>query len=172
MKATSGVVNGERRDIFMRNSRVSIMKKILYIDMDDVLCDFTSAHSTRLLESPEQPYPQSQKGFYENLIPIDGGIRAVTTLRNHFDVYLLTAPSTMNPLSYTEKRLWVEAHLGYEMVLRLIISPNKGLLMGDFLIDDHAEGRGQEHFQGELIQFTSALYPDWKSVINYLLPSV
>jgi len=41
--------------------------------------------------------------------------------------------------------------------------------MGDYLIDDHASGRGQEDFQGELIHFGSEKFPDWKVILNYLL---
>ena len=47
----------------------------------------------------------------------------------------------MNPLCYIEKRLWVEAHLGFDVVNRLIISAHKGLNKGHFLIDDNVEGR-------------------------------
>jgi 5'(3')-deoxyribonucleotidase len=49
---------------------------------------------------------------------------------------------------------------------KLIISPNKGLLKGDILIDDIVEGKGQEHFEGELIHFGSAKFPDWESVLE------
>jgi 5'-nucleotidase len=78
--------------------------------------------------------------------------------------YMLTAPSTKNPLCYTEKRVWVERYLGMRFVERLIICPNKALLIGDILIDDQASGRGQEAFTGTLAQFGSAAYPDWPAV--------
>jgi len=86
----------------------------------------------------------------------------------NFDPYILTAPSTKNPMSYTEKRVWVEKHLGMEMVERLIISPNKSLLKGHYLIDDNIEGKGQEGFEGEVLQYGSALYPNWNAVMQSL----
>ncbi len=61
-----------------------------------------------------------------------------------------------------------EKHFDYEFTKRLIISPNKGLLMGDFLIDDHIEGRGQEEFPGTVIHFGSSSFPDWFAVREHL----
>jgi len=49
------------------------------------------------------------------------------------------------------------------------LATNKGLLKGDYLIDDYVAGRGQENFEGELIHFGSEQYPDWSSVTKYLL---
>ena len=52
------------------------------------------------------------------------------------------------------------------MVERLIISPNKALLKGDYLIDDNVEGKGQEGFEGCLVQYGSRSYPDWSAVLK------
>ena len=82
-------------------------------------------------------------------------------------MYILTAPSVRNPSSYTEKRLWVEEHLGLGAAYKLIISPNKGLNLGHYLIDDYTKGKGQENFEGRLLQFGSAEYPDWISIRRF-----
>ena len=71
-------------------------------------------------------------------------------------------------MSYTEKRVWVEQQLGMEMVERLIISPNKSLLKGDYLIDDNIIGKGQEDFAGQVFQYGSAEFPNWTVVIQKL----
>ena len=138
--------------------------------MDDVLCRFSKAHENDLKLNPEIKYPQSQYGFYQNLEPIEGAIEAVKVLINSkiYTPYILTAPSVMNPLSYTEKRVWIEQYFGINFVERLIICSNKGLLKGAYLIDDHADGRGQEMFEGELIQFGSKPFLDWISVRKHL----
>jgi len=143
---------------------------IVYLDMDDVLCDYTRAFDDAIKETPSISFPQSQFGFYQNLKPIKSAISSALWLlqSKDFEPYILTAPSTRNPFSYTEKRVWVENHLGLAFVERLIISPNKGLLKGDLLIDDLAMGRGQENFEGELILFGSSDFPDWHSVTTYL----
>ena len=69
--------------------------------------------------------------------------------QNPYVVHILSAPSVFNPLCYTEKRLWVENYPGFEFVHKLILATNKGLLEGDYLIDDYIAGRGQENFDGE-----------------------
>lgn len=146
------------------------LKAIVYIDMDDVLCDFTGAFNEALLRTPEIRYPQSQYGFYSNLTPIVGAIESVSELikSEQFDPYILTAPSIYNPLCYTEKRLWVEKHFGIEFVNKLIISPNKALLKGSYLIDDRLQGSGQNDFEGELILFGSETFPEWEGIMAYL----
>ncbi|MEP1230028.1 MAG: hypothetical protein ABJG88_05080, partial [Litorimonas sp.] len=95
----------------------------IYIDMDGVLCDFEGAFKRDKKALPNNPYPQSRQGFYQELEPIRGAVEAMRTLLSaeKIDPYILTAPSLYNPLSYTEKRLWVENHLGFEWVKRLII---------------------------------------------------
>ena len=144
-------------------------KKIIYIDMDDVLCNFSKARAKALEIEPETIYPQSQYGFFRNLEPMEEAIKSVHTLLDDdkFDVYILTAPSVLNPMCYTEKRDWVEKHLGMDMAHRLIISPHKNLNKGDYLIDDNIEGKGQERVEGTLIHFGSNDYPDWNSVMDY-----
>lgn len=146
------------------------MKKIIiYIDMDDVLCNYSKARAKALELNPDIAYPQSQYGFFRKLEPLDGALESVAYLKSIaiFDVYILTAPSIYNPLSYSEKREWIENHLGMEMVKRLIISSNKGLNKGDYLIDDHISGRGQENFEGTFIHFGSPDFKDWKEVLYY-----
>lgn len=151
---------------------LQVMKqKIVYIDMDDVLCQYTRQFQIDIKKNPHIQYPQSQYGFFSDLLPMDGAIDAMAALFNspYYDPYILTAPSYMNPLCYTEKRMWVEKHLGIDYVKRLIICPNKGLMNGDLLIDDNHQGKGQENFKGELIKFGSVLYNDWECVRTYLL---
>ena len=84
--------------------------------------------------------------------------------QDNVDLYILTAPSVRNPSSYTEKRLWLERYLGLKTAYKLIISPNKGLNLGHYLIDDYIEGKGRENFEGQILQFGSKEYPDWKSI--------
>lgn len=143
---------------------------IVYLDMDDVLCDFTGTFYKYIERNPGIQYPQSQYGFFANLAPIEGAIDAVNALikSETYDPYILTAPSIHNPLCYTEKRVWVENAFGLEFVNKLIISPNKSLLKGAYLIDDNNKGKGQDGFEGELLHFGSEDFPDWKAVREYL----
>lgn len=145
------------------------MNKIIYVDMDDVLCDYSESYDAAVKLNPAIKYPQSQYGFFRNLNPIENGIEAIRYLQSQelFEIYILTAPSVRNPLCYIEKRLWVEDHLGFEMVNRLIISPNKGLNKGNYLIDDSDCGRGQENFEGELLKFGSREFQNWDMVLDF-----
>lgn len=143
-------------------------KEIIYIDMDGVLCDYDKAFADAIKSKPFNKIPQSEYGFFENLEPFSGAIDSVLRLQELFDVYILTSPSVKNPLCYTEKRNWIENHLGIGMLNKFIISPNKGLNKGKYLIDDNTEGKKQELFEGELIHFSSDKFPNWKAVISYL----
>ena len=145
------------------------MKKVIYIDMDDVLCNYKMAFSKAIKENPKIEYPKSQFDFFRKLMPIKDSIESVGFLMNQeiFDIYVLTAPSIYNPINYLEKRLWIEDYFGMKLVEKLIISPNKGLLKGSYLIDDLDKGRGQEQFEGKLLHFGTATFKDWKSIIHY-----
>lgn len=144
-------------------------KKIVYIDMDNVLCDYDKAIEKRKKENPEIYYPQAEYGFFFDLEPIYMAISSFKNLSKIYDVWILTAPSVYNPMSYTEKRAWVGKYLGLDVAHKLILSPNKSLLMGHYLIDDIAEGKGMQHkFNGELIHFGSNKFPDWYKVLDYL----
>lgn len=87
--------------------------------------------------------------------------------QSRIEVYILTAPSIYNPHCYSEKRIWVEQQLGFKYVDKLIISFHKNLLKGHYLIDDCKEGRGQENFEGEVLNFGRQSFPDWLSIRNY-----
>lgn len=146
--------------------------EVVYVDMDFVLCDFMTTHLEYKALYPELMYTHSKPGFFLDLNPIDGAVEGFQWLMEspHFDPYILTAPSVRNPHCYTEKRLWVEKHLGIAAAYRLIISPNKALNIGAYLIDDKLTGKGQDGFAGELLHFGSERFPDWDSVLDYLGP--
>lgn len=143
--------------------------KVLLIDMDDVLCDFVGSYEAARAGNPDMLFPQAEYGFFRKLPEVQGAVDAVHELSRQFNLYFLSAPSVHNPMSYTEKRVWIEEHLGFEFCERLILSCNKGLLKGDFLVDDRTNGHGQDNFEGELVEFGSARFPDWETVKKYLL---
>ncbi len=144
------------------------MRQRIFIDMDNTLCDYTGKYLEMQSKSAgDLPYPQSQYGFFASLEPLPGAIEAYRALEEHYEVYLLTAPSYLNPLCYTEKRVWVEQHLGLETTPNLIICQRKGLLKGDFLIDDHL----YPEFEGKQLHFGWPPYETWKDVLEHLLPA-
>jgi len=145
-------------------------KKRVYVDMDGVLCDYWKRFYE--LRNEYIRLPQTTYGFYTSLEPIEGAIETYKWLEQHFDVWILTRPSYQNPLCYTEKRVWVEKYLGLKAAQRTIICWNKGLLKGDYLIDDtlieklmedDPDFELQTPFEGEFMHFGTD-YKDWKSV--------
>ena len=135
--------------------------KVVYVDMDGVLVDLQS----EINNNGGKWYPS----IFENPKPIEGAVEAFKEMcmTDGFDVYILsTAPWNM-PASWSHKRLWVSKHLGKHAHKRLILSNHKNLLRGDYLIDDRtANGAGE--FDGELIQFGTDKFPNWKAVLKQL----
>jgi len=130
-----------------------MVKKIVYVDMDGVLCQFKKKFYEEIIINPSIKFPQATYGFFANLEPHELMVALYKSLAEQktLDVHILTAPSYLNPLCYTEKRVWVEKHLGLEAAERMIISGYKHLLKGDYLIDDNSSGKGQDKFEGQLL---------------------
>jgi len=143
------------------------MKRV-YVDMDDVLCDFNKAAHREMLENPAQRFPQSKWGFFLKIEEITDAVESFKILQKKYDVWILTRPSFKNVNSFSEKAQWVWDHLGYDVLEKTIMCGDKSLLKGDYLIDD-ATNAGQLEFEGELIRFGSQRFMNWKDVVNYLM---
>ena len=143
-------------------------KKIICIYLDDSMCDFKKAYDIAIKKTPQIQYPQSQLKFFENLEPIHDAIDAYWELKEKYNVLILSKPSVYNPLSYLEKRLWVEKHLGMDECEKLILSCDKTLVIGDYLIDD-MDQKGILIPKWEHIKFRSEKFPTWDSILKYLL---
>ena len=145
-------------------------KKILYVDMDNVLVDFPSAFSKvdpTLLTKFENDKDEIP-GIFALMDPMDGAIEAYKELAEHFETYILSTSPWENDTALADKLNWVKKHLGKSAYKRVIFSHNKHLNAGDYLVDDRtANGAGE--FTGEHIHFGQGDFPDWKSVKKYLL---
>ena len=140
------------------------IKDIVYVDMDDTICEFTKHKNEHLAKNPAIQFPQAVYKFFETIPPIENAIESVLKLNEIYDVWILTRPSVLNPLCYTEKRVWIEKYLGMEFCQKLILSPDKSLLKGQYLIDDV-----NWNFDGELILFGSEKFKNWDMVLKYML---
>jgi len=160
-----------KKDTFTQHANIRIdpkSKPILLIDQDDVIVDFFGAAVIDLRKNPAIKFPQSQYKFFEKLQPIKGAIESIKMLQEHFDVCILTRPSVHNPLCYTEKRVSIETHLGFEICVNLILCYDKTMVMGDYLVDDSIH-TGRFKPVWEHIHFGTIEYPDWESVLKYLM---
>lgn len=146
--------------------------KLLYIDLDGVVADFVTAMNTHPLinQPPHDKNPDTIPGLFRHLKPIDAAIESVKKLLKSpkYDVYFLSTAPWNNPSAWTDKRLWIEEQFGNEINRRLILTHRKDLVIGDILIDDRPNN-GAKNFQGEWIHFGSKDFPDWNSIIKYLL---
>jgi 5'(3')-deoxyribonucleotidase len=145
------------------------MKKILYIDMDNVLVDFPSAFKKLPKETLEHYEDNRDEipGIFSLMEPMEGAVEAFEELADLFDTYILSTAPWENPSAWSDKLLWVKKHLGDKAYKRLILSHHKNLNDGHFLIDDRLKN-GVEGFRGEHIHFGTEAFPDWESVVRYL----
>jgi 5'-nucleotidase len=141
-------------------------RKIVYVDMDDTLCDFMGPFKSG---EYKLKFPQSKVGFFLSLEPLEFAIEGLKILQTKYDVWILTRPSIKNTHCYTEKAEWIKKYFGEDMLNKMILCPDKSLVKGDFLIDDDVK-HGQTEFEGEHIHFmTDEEFPNWKSVVEYLM---
>jgi len=149
------------------------MNKILYIDMDNVLVDFPSAFS-ELSEDILAEYDSrldEVPGIFSLMKPMQGAQEAFNELSVIFDTYILSTGPWENPSAWSDKLIWVKKHLGANAHKRLILSHHKNLNAGHFLIDDRLKN-GVDKFQGEHLHFGTSKFPDWDTVLAYLIKKV
>lgn len=82
-------------------------------------------------------------GFFRALYPMDGAVDGARALRRQgHEVFICTAPLLNHATCAAEKIEWVRAHLGDEFAARVIITRDKTLIHGDYLVDDRPDIHG------------------------------
>ncbi len=144
--------------------------KILYIDMDNVLVDFQSAFPKLPKEilNKYDGHLDEVPGIFSIMEPMPHAIESYIKLAKIFDTYILSTAPWKNPTAWSDKLNWVKEYLGKYAYKRLILSHNKHLNYGDFLIDDSTKN-GVDKFKGEHIHFGTPKFPDWNAVVDYLI---
>lgn len=146
-----------------------------YVDMDETLCDFMGQSYLDLKAEPDIRWPQSQHGFFTKLKPLPNAIESMNELvAMGENVWILTRPSILNPLCYTDKFLWVREHLGLEFANRLILCTDKGRVgtNKDYLIDDfdwvNPKDEELTPWKGTQLRFGQGEFPNWVKVMEYV----
>lgn len=150
------------------------MKKIVYIDMDNVIVDFPTGIA-KLDEKTRQQYVENYdevEGIFGLMEPMPKAIEAVHQLAEKYDIYVLSTSPWHNPSAWIDKIKWIHRYFGEDknsvLYKRVILSHHKNLNQGDYLIDDRT-ANGADKFKGEHIHFGTEKFPDWESVLKYLL---
>jgi 5'-nucleotidase len=92
-------------------------------------------------------------GFYRNIKPIPGAKQALkAALKAGHDVRIVSSPYISNPTCASDKIDWIVRHYGSRWASRLVLTNDKTVVRGDFLIDDKPE-------------ITGAMEPTWEHVV-------
>ena len=146
------------------------MKKILYIDMDNVLVDFSSGIALTPIEVQKEYEDRLDEVPYifSKMKPVDGAVESFDKLSSLFDTYILSTAPWENATAWSDKLDWVKKNIGTNAYKRLILSHHKNLNDGHFLVDDRTKN-GVDRFKGMHIHFATPDFPDWTTVTKFLI---
>ena len=145
---------------------------LIYVDMDNVIVDFKSALRKRGIDEGMNN-ADDLDGIFSEMDPMPGAIQGYNKLVEMWhDVYILSTAPWENPSAWSDKLLWVKKYLGKVAYKRLILSHNKNLNSGDYLIDDR-DANGAGKWGKKLLRFgfdengEAFDYPNWDSIIEF-----
>ena len=94
-----------------------------------------------------------EPGFYSRLQPIPGAQSALkAAVRAGHDVRIVTSPWASNPTCASDKLNGIIKHYGSHWASRVVITSDKTVVCGDFLIDDKPEIKG-------------SMEPEWTQIL-------
>jgi 5'-nucleotidase len=145
------------------------------VDMDGVLADtethFVHYYETEsgekvdrntLLGVPENiAFPDktavrryvNTPGFFRTLPLIPGGVHAIKTLMEDFDVFIVSAAMEF-PLSLFEKKQWLEEYFPFISWRNIVFCGDKSIIKTNYLIDDHI--KNLDNFSGIPLLFSAS----------------
>jgi 5'(3')-deoxyribonucleotidase len=138
--------------------------------MDGVIVDFDSALKLQSEETLKEYEGREDEipGLFGQMQPMPGALEAVRKLNEIYDCYILSTAPWGNPSAWSDKVIWITRYLDDIFHKKMVITHCKHLCKGDILIDDR-DKHGVRDFEGEWIHFGSERFPDWDSVLDYLI---
>lgn len=92
-------------------------------------------------------------GFYRHLKPLPGAKQALkAAVKAGHDVRIVSSPYISNPTCASDKIDWIVQHYGKHWANRLILTNDKTVVHGDFLIDDKPV-------------ITGSMEPTWEHIV-------
>jgi len=143
---------------------------IILVDLDDVLADLERGFfekwrarfpnleyilpQNRTIYDMKKQYPAeynplietvlSEEGFYRELPPMVDGINAIVEMDEEgHNVFIVTSPLKNYQNCVNEKYDWVDQYLGSDWVRKIILTADKTVVHGNYLIDDKPEITGK-----------------------------
>ena len=164
----------EQIKVFLDALEKKTGKKLCFVDIDGPVANFEkeaeiwakNAGITTREFIDQKMYRQPK--FYAGLELVENVKESIEELSKKYEIRFLSAPSWGNPHSFIEKRIWIEEKFGSFAEKRMDLSFRKDLSMGHYLIDDRLK-YGAGEFIGEHIMYGSEQFPDWNSVLKYLI---
>lgn len=145
-------------------------QQIVYLDLDGVIVNFLGSERIPAAEKLQRNHPEIYKpGFFADLLPNPGALASVRALMlsGKYEVWIATRPLHKSSHCYTEKIQWIMRYLP-ELTSRVIMTQDKGLLRGHYLIDDETHWYGK--FDGTFILFNPEKPKQcWDQVLEHLL---
>ena len=166
-------------------------RKIICVDMDEVIADALGEHLMRYNRDFNEKLTISDlhgrwiwdfvpperlatlehyirtDDFFANLEVMPDAQRVLERLQERYDIFIATAAMEV-PTSFTAKFHWLKRHFPFIRPSHIVFCGDKGILRGDYLIDDNP--RQLRRFRGEGILFTApanALVTGFRRVNNW-----
>lgn len=112
-----------------------------------------------------------EEGFYQRLRPIPGAKQALKAMvKTGHDVRIVTSPWVSNPTCASDKLNWIVKHYGSHWGARVVITSDKTIVRGDYLIDDKPDISGSQEPTWEHIYFHqpyNADRPERRRIMNW-----
>ena len=93
--------------------------------------------------------------------------KAFCKLSESYDCHILESMPYNSPDTWGEVVEWAESHIGVPAWNKVTVSPRKDLILGDYLIDAHADENGADNFMGTVIKFGEEPFKNWDEVLEY-----
>lgn len=148
------------------------MSKIIYVDLDEVLADFSGSEALKKGNKVYGPPEMYVPDFFLDLKPVKGAHQIIYQLiQDGFDVQILTQPVANSPISYTEKAQWVLKHFPV-LGGKINMSQDKGNFVGAYLIDDNTKWKEPFEKNGGKFLHFNLIYSSgymWKDIYEMIL---